>query len=494
MRIIFYHDLPHAKEVDYAFKILSSFIDCELSTGENIQIYGEADEIVVSYGYRIPSKIHTNHLHIFADPSYWDNFHKPESLPTAPIRRFSLQDLQLRSNDRVEDPLICPYYRAGQGERSVRWEKCDAQNGAVLVCDIDLIASTFFWITCYEEMFLEVRDEYGRVPEDRLLCVREKCFSRPLVDEYGETLFQLLSQFGIPVQSTQESFRVLITHDVDSGIPVKGGIEFFEYGLRSLYRETFRERRFRAGLSDCFHWFAVGQRIRSCAYAFNKIVKLDQTYGYTSHFFIMANGTHPKDSQSNIFSEYSRRVINEIKTTGGQIGLHLGINSHNSCSQFRTEWNNIREVVSDVLSASRNHYLVSNLPHTWKILAEIGSRVDSTLGFSKYMGFRAGTSRPFRPFDILNRCVIPLWEYPMIIMDKHLFVMRVLSDRDRIKRALEVVDIVVAHRGCLVINWHNMYFFSDYLRMYKEILAYLAKRGKDVRLEAAPELDDKLIW
>ena len=82
----------------------------------------------------------------------------------------------------------------------------------------------------------------------------------------------------------------------------------------------------------------------------------------------------------------------------------------------------------------------------------------------------------------------------MIIMDKHLFVMRVLSDRDRIKRALEVVDIVVAHRGCLVINWHNMYFFSDYLRMYKELLAYLAKRGKDVRLEAAPEPDDKLIW
>ena len=494
MRIFFSYDLPYAGEVEYAFRILCSCIACDLITNETAESYDEADEIVVSYGYRIPSKIHTNHLHIFADPSYWDNFHKPESLPTAPIRRFSLQDLQLRSNDRVEDPLICPYYRAGQGERSVRWEKCDAQNGAVLVCDIDLIASTFFWITCYEEMFLEVRDEYGRVPEDRLLCVREKCFSRPLVDEYGETLFQLLSQFGIPVQSTQESFRVSITHDVDSGIPVKGGNEYFEYGLRSLYRETFRERRFRAGLSDCFQWCAIGQGKRSYAYVFSQIVKLDQTYGFTSYFFIMANGTHPKDSQSNIFSEYSRRVIHEIKSSGGQIGLHLGINSHSSPIQFRREWDNIREVVPNALSASRAHYLIFHVPHTWKTLSEIGCRVDSTLGFSKYMGFRAGTSRPFRPFDILNSCVILLWEYPMMIMDKNLFVMRVRSDRDRIERALQIVDKVIAHRGCLVINWHNMYFFSDYLRMYKEILAYLAKRGKDVRLEAAPEPDDKLIW
>ena len=494
MRIFFSYDLPYAGEVEYAFRILCSCIACDLITNETAESYDSPNTIVVSYGPNIPRRIHRRHLHIFSDPSFWHNFRKLESLPREPIGQFSLQDLRLRSNEKLQDPLICPYYRAGEDSSIVRWEKCGTENCSVLVCNIDLIASTFFWITRYEEMFFQERDEYGRVPEDRLLCVRENCFSRPLVDEYGEALFQLLSQFGIPVQSTQESFRVSITHDVDSGIPVKGGNEYFEYGLRSLYRETFRERRFRAGLSDCFQWCAIGQGKRSYAYVFSQIVKLDQTYGFTSYFFIMANGTHPKDSQSNIFSEYSRRVIHEIKSSGGQIGLHLGINSHSSPIQFRREWDNIREVVPNALSASRAHYLIFHVPHTWKTLSEIGCRVDSTLGFSKYMGFRAGTSRPFRPFDILNSCVILLWEYPMMIMDKNLFVMRVRSDRDRIERALQIVDKVIAHRGCLVINWHNMYFFSDYLRMYKEILAYLAKRGKDVRLEAAPEPDDKLIW
>lgn len=494
MRIILRHDLPYAKEVDYGFKILSSSADCELVTSANRQIYGGADDIVVSYGYRIPSEIHTHHLHIFADPSYWDNFRKPESLPTGPIRRLSLQHLQLRSNEKLQDPLICPYYREDENSKGVYWKKLGTQTPTILVCKVDLIACTFFWITRYEEMFLREHDEYGRVPEDRLLCMRENCFSRPLVDEYTEALFQLLNLFGIPVGSTHEPFRVLLTHDVDSGIPAKGGNEYFEYGLRSLYREAVRERRVRAGLNDCFHWFSVGQGKRSYAHVFTQIVKLDQAYGFSSYFFLMANGTHPKDSQSNIFSEYSRRVIHEIKSLGGQIGLHLGINSHGSPSQFRQEWNNIREVVPNALSASRAHYLIFRVPDTWKMLSEIGCRVDSTLGFSKYMGFRAGTSRPFRPFDILNRRVIPLWEYPMIIMDKNLFMMRVQSDRDRIERALEIIGKVIAHRGCLVINWHNMYFFSDYLRMYTEILAYLGKRGRDVRLDVAQEPEHKLIW
>ena len=39
-----------------------------------------------------------------------------------------------------------------------------------------------------------------------------------------------------------------------------------------------------------------------------------------------------------------------------------------------------------------------------------------------------------------------------------------------------------------------MYFFSDYQRMYTDILAYVAGRGHDVRLDSTPEPDWKVIW
>jgi len=493
-KILFFHDLRRGAEIDYAFRILASSIDCDLITERNGELHDDKDAIVVSYGYNIPLKTYPNHLHICADPSFWENFGHAESLPDKPLKRISLRDLNLRSNERLEDPLICPYVHEGNKPEPVYWKQGRPEGRPIRVCKLDLVASAFLWITRYEETLAPERDEYTRVLEDRLLCVRENCFSRPLVDEYAEALFQLLSQFEVPFQASRGSLRVLVTHDVDSGIPVKGGLEYFEYGLRSLYRETFREHRFGAGLSDCCQWFAVGLGLRSYAQVFHQIVSEDRKYGFTSHFFIMANGTHPQDSRSDIFSEYSRRVIHEIKSSGGQIGLHLGINAHKSSAQFKKEWNNIREVVAGALPAARAHYLIFHVPDTWKTLSDVGCRVDSSLGFSERMGFRAGTSRPFQPFDVVNRCVVRLWEYPMIIMDKNLFVMQARSDQDRVEKALQIIDKVIAHGGCLVINWHNMYFFSDYLRMYTEILAYLTKRGNDACLESGPEPDQKVIW
>ena len=492
VKILFCHDLRHKIEIEYAFRILASSLDCELVTNTDSGFYD--DTCLVSYGYNIPVKTCRNHLHICADPSFWDNFLHPESLPKEPIHRFSLQSLRIETNDILDDPLICPYVYQETDREPLRWQSADSKGSRILICNLDLIASVFFWVTRYEELFVQERDEYGRIPDDRLLCVREDCFSRPLVDEYAELLLQLLKRVATRISAARKTFRVLATHDIDSGIPVKGGAEYFEYGLRSLYRETFRERRLKAGLTDCLQWSAVGLGIRSYGKPFREIVETDRKYGFTSHFFMMANGTHPKDSQSNIFSPYSRKIISDIVSEGGRIGLHLGIDSHAAIGQFRQEWDNIRAVVPNMLSAARSHYLVFNVPETWELLSQVGCRVDSTCGFSERMGFRAGTSHPFRPFDVSKRCIRPIWEYSLVLMDKNLFIMSVRSDSERMGKAQQVIDKVIACGGCFVINWHNMYFFSDYQRMYTDILAYVAGRGHDVRLDSTPEPDSKVIW
>jgi hypothetical protein len=494
VKIVFSYENTIQEWVRYAFSILSSSLDCDVEIKRDFNISDNQDTIVVSYSSDIPSYIHGNHLHIFSDPSFSENFGKPESLPSYSMARYSLQDLHLTPNQRLEDPLIFPYMHDNNRSTPVYWKNIGAQGIPILICECDLLASAFFWLTRYEETLIQECDELGRIPEDRLLCIRENCYSRPLVDEYTEVLHQLLNRFGYRIHTKREAFRVLITHDVDSGIPVKGKPEHFENGLRSFYREVVREHRVRAGLTDCLQQFAIGMGWRSYVDSFHGIVQTDKRYGYTSHFFIMANGTHSKDAQYDIYSEYSRNIIRAIESCGGQLGLHLGINSHKCPNQFEKEWSNIREVFPDTLSASRSHFLVLRIPDTWKKLAEVGCRVDTTLGFSKYMGFRAGTSRPFRPFDMVNQRVISVWEYPLILMDKNLFALSVHSDAKRMEQAFQVIDKVAAHGGCLVINWHNVYYFSDYKSMYTAILDYVAKRAEDIRLKDAPEPEQKLIW
>lgn len=494
MTIVFYHNSKYEEAVEYAFRILSSSLDCHVIIEKELNFLDNQDAIVVSYGATIPLNIQQKHLHIFADLSFWENLGKPQSLPRSPLHRFPLKDLNLMPNGNLEDPLIVPYARNNEHTTPVYWKGVGSKDKAVLVCELDILASAFFWITCYEESLIPERDEFGRIPEEKLLCVREKCYQRPLVDEYCEVLNQLLNQLGIKANVKRETFRVLITHDVDSGIPVRGGLEYFENGLRSFYREVVRERRIGAGVSDCLKWFAVGMGWRPFVETFRDIVGIDKEYGFTSHFFLMANGTHLSDATYDISSKYSRMVIQAIQSCGGKIGLHLGINSHTSLKQFKKEWCNLREVFSDALPASRSHCLVFQVPDTWSKLSDQGCRVDTTLGFSKLMGFRAGTTRPFRPFDVVNQRVEAVWEYPMVIMDKNLFVLPVDSDEKRIEGALKIIDTVADHGGCLVINWHNVYCFSDYLSMYRSILSYVSTRGRDIQLSKAPEPGQRLIW
>jgi hypothetical protein len=109
------------------------------------------------------------------------------------------------------------------------------------------------------------------------------------------------------------------------------------------------------------------------------------------------------------------------------------------------------------------------------------------------MGFRAGTSHPFRPFNVAANRVSEVWEYPLTIMDSHLFALEG-PDMERIEQALRIVDKVSAHGGCLVINWHNVHFFSDYRAMYVAILEHVTKIGEDVRLADNPEPEDALMW
>src|SRR3990172_8104337 len=103
MTIAFCHNNTYAEAVEYTFVILSSSLDCNLVVKKEFTISSEMESVVVSYGPEIPSNIGQNHLHIFADLSFWENFGKPESFPKVPMYRIPLRQLELTPNEKLED-------------------------------------------------------------------------------------------------------------------------------------------------------------------------------------------------------------------------------------------------------------------------------------------------------------------------------------------------------------------------------------------------------
>lgn len=90
--------------------------------------------------------------------------------------------------------------------------------GNTWVVHADIIASTFFLISRYEEMMnRELRDEHGRFPGKESLPYRAGFIDRPIVDEYRKILHRWLRQTRMDVPAIGKTFKqIYLTHDVDA--------------------------------------------------------------------------------------------------------------------------------------------------------------------------------------------------------------------------------------------------------------------------------------
>ena len=86
------------------------------------------------------------------------------------------------------------------------------------VVHADIIASTYFLISRYEEMVRRgLRDEHGRFPGKESLPYRAGFLHRPIVDEYRMLLHRWLRQSRLRVPEVKKQIRkIYLTHDVDS--------------------------------------------------------------------------------------------------------------------------------------------------------------------------------------------------------------------------------------------------------------------------------------
>ncbi|WP_447979323.1 DUF7033 domain-containing protein [Candidatus Nitrospira bockiana] len=479
--LVLQYDGPHKAAVEYGMRILASSLACRVVSREG-SIPADDESVVVSYGGEVPARAGRKHLHFHQARMFWSSFGLPESLPASPLHRVPTKDLHLTSDRHLEEDLIVPFANEKHAGGPVHWV---ARGGPsrILVCELDLVASTFFWVTRYEEMFGRQADALGRVKEDTLRCVEERCHQRPVVDEYAEVFLQWVRQIAPSFRPRSRGLRVVITHDIDTGIPVRGGLEYVDCAARGLCRHAIRYGRVRAGFDACVQWLQVGAKVRSYVQHFIDLIRFDQAHGFTSQFFLMANGTHPLDARYDILSEYSKNVIRGIQGAGGTIGLHVGINAHTDERRCKQEWADLEQACGAAVHAARSHYLVWDPRRTYRHLAAAGCTIDSSSGFSGYMGFRSGTSRPHRAFDLLTESVSPIWEYPQTLMDINVLAVHAESDEERCGRVRQMVERVAAHGGCMVVNWHNAYFYGDYVALYGEILRVLGEQGTNLSLD-----------
>jgi len=175
-----------------------------------------------------------------------------------------------------------------------------------------------------------------------------------------------------------------------------------------------------------------------------------------------------------------REVVRELSDEGFDIGLHGSYHSAFSGEVLAAERTALERATARPVTSTRQHYLHWDARFTPRAQEAAGLQTDSTLGFNRNVGFRAGTSLPFYLFDLATRTRTEVLEVPLIIQEGPLLAANGL-ELDR-QQAIEVVrmllDRVAEVGGVATLLFHPHSLLNpDHLALYRWTIEYGRSKG-----------------
>lgn len=364
------------------------------------------------------------------------------------------------------------------GEPREEW----TNDGNTLVIYADIIASTYYLISRYEEMYRRgERDKHGRFIGRKSLPARAGFLHRPVVDEYSDVLRHIIKDAnilepGVRLQNRDHIFsKVNLTHDIDQP---------YEYrGIRSLLRAMLKDG---TSLFRAVH-LAFGDSEQDKYNTFRHFLSLNKAFKKAmppglvdSIFFLKTPSTHPLDKPNyKLTSRDMRSIIVHARRAGVRFGLHCSYASGLDPTIISSQRQVLQSSLGEAVHISRHHFLSLREPEDAHCLYASGIRHDYTMGYIDCAGFRLGTCRPVKFINPNTRSLTELMLHPLTIMDVTLSRSDLmgLSYDEALTYAKGLIDYTARYNGELNLLWHNEQFSPEVHgwlgRLYEDLLLHI---------------------
>jgi hypothetical protein len=339
---------------------------------------------------------------------------------------------------------------------------------------LDILGSSFFMLSRYEELTAPEHDRYGRFPASASLAFQNGFLERPIINEYLEILWGALKQIWPGLSRKKRSFRLIASHDVD--IPFAFLFQPLWKLLLKMGSDISRQKNLSLALKNFVGWTKVriGHKIDPFN-TFEWIMDQSERAGIKSSFHIMSGGRTPMDYYYPIESPDIQSLIKKIINRGHEIGFHPSYKTATDGYLWRKEFELLKASVKgcDILGG-RQHFLQFRVPSTWRFWSENGLVYDSTLLYADHAGFRCGTCYEYPVFDLEERKEMNLRERPLVVMDR-----TVIDDPYQSLGATQTaLDYMLTlkyncqkFRGDFVLLWHNQRFIDQNEReIYRNLI------------------------
>lgn len=353
------------------------------------------------------------------------------------------------------------------------------QNEIKIECGIDLFASSYFMVTRWEEYTGCPKDKWGRVSASHSLAFQHHFLQRPVVNEYTELLWNMLSHAGIRQPRKSREYAPYVTHDVDFLLRWKSLLNLF----RALGSDLMKEHK-PGSLNRDFRDYILTQRKqkKDPFDTFEFLMSASESYGRHSYFFLMSVPFQRRWYHYGLRSAFLNDLISVISERGHRIGFHPGHGTHTDPNRWKREYNRLQASTQYEIQCGRQHFLQFEAPSTWQIWNDMGMEWDSTLAYNDKNGFRAGCCYGYPPFNFLTRKKLRLMERPLTIMDISMMPEPNTVHSGTVDTESKgLVDKVKKYRGDAVLLWHNSQFFLSKWKpvenLYQSLLDYVCREN-----------------
>ena len=312
----------------------------------------------------------------------------------------------------------------------------------------DILASTFFMISRYEEYLPSTLDKHERFTAENSLAFQQGFLKKPVVNMWGLALKKGIQELFPDFQFPKQQFQHISTFDIDIAYAYKGKSAIkqiggtFKNGLKGNFEDV--KNRIHYHFLDKKDPFDVYDKI-------NKLHKKHQTE--SSYFFLLGNKgdfDYNLHYLSNPLQKLIQKTVDKFP-----VGIHPSYQSNFNDDLLRSEIERLTTITKKTVTKSRQHFLKLNFPKTYENLISNSIKEDYSLGFASQIGFRAGICTPFPFFNLIENKQKDLLLYPFQIMDGTLNEYLQLSPTEAIAEIEKIVIETKKVDGLFISLWHN---------------------------------------
>lgn len=311
----------------------------------------------------------------------------------------------------------------------------------------DIFAASFFLVTRYEEYYNSETDRYGRFPSDCSVASKYGFLGIPVIDLWARELARSLVKKYQNITIRSIEFKAIVTFDVD---------EPFEYLGKTVIGNIggiFSDIRSGSGKISLRLGTLRGEKKDPYAVFDYMIQACERNNSEVLFFFPVGNRSEYENNPSWKNEQY-RDLINNLADKF-VIGLHPSYKASGNNSLIKMELARINAILKMKCSLSRFHFLKISMPISFRNLNDAGIREDYSMGYPDESGYRAGTGRPFRFYDLHNEIITDLRIYPFQVMDVTLRDYKKLNAADAKKVIGQLIDQTRKAGGIFTSIWHN---------------------------------------